>query len=390
MRIAIVSEVSLSAVDGVVTRLCRTLEQFGAAGDEAIMVAPAGGPTSHAGIPVVGVPELRMPLYPDGDGYPAKRVALPGFTLRRTLNEFRPDVIHAVNPILLAAGAVHYARQKEIPLLASYHAHLPTYAHLYRCGWLEPAVWRFIRRLHNTAQVNLATSNATLECLQQHGIERGELWPYGIETERFHPRMRSTEWRERLSGGRGELPLLLYVGRLAKEKTVERLLEAVAGRDDLTLAIVGDGPIREELETVFKGTPTVFHGFLGGDDLAHAYASADVFLLPSDTETLGFVTLEAHASGLPVLAADSPAARELISVGSDGYRYYPSRPGELRALVDQLAGNPALRAQMSIAARESARGATWRHATDVLKGFYSLALERGPGVSTPTPELLAA
>ena len=134
MRIAIVSEVSLSAVDGVVTRLSRTLEEFAAAGNDAIMVAPAGGPSEYAGIPVIGVPEVRMPLYPDGQGYPAKRVALPGLTLRRALKEFRPDVIHAINPILLAAGAVAYANQKEIPLVASYHAHLPTYAHLYRCG----------------------------------------------------------------------------------------------------------------------------------------------------------------------------------------------------------------------------------------------------------------
>jgi glycosyltransferase involved in cell wall biosynthesis len=389
MRIAIVSEVSLSAVDGVVTRLSRTLEEFGAAGNDAIMVAPAGGPTECAGIPVIGVPEVRMPLYPDGEGYPAKRVALPGFTLRRALKEFRPDVIHAINPILLAAGAVAYANQKEIPLVASYHAHLPTYAHLYHCGWLEPAGWRYIRRLHNSAQVNLATSNATLGCLEEHGIERLALWPYGIETDRFHPRMGSAQWRERLSGGRGDRPLLLYVGRLAKEKTVERLLEAVSGRDDLTLAIVGDGPIRDELEELFAGTPTVFHGFLGGDELAHAYASADLFLLPSDTETLGFVTLEAHAAGLPVIAADSPAARELIEVGVDGFRYDPCQPGELRGAVDRVLADELLRVRMSVAARESVSGATWRHATDTLKDFYALAAERAHTVP-PAPALRAA
>ena len=192
--------------------------------------------------------------------------------------------------------------------------------------------------------------------------------------------MRSAQWRERLSGGRGDRPLLLYVGRLAKEKTVERLLEAVSGRDDLTLAIVGDGPSREELEELFAGTPTVFHGFLGGDELAHAYASGDVFLLPSDTETLGFVTLEAHAAGLPVIAADSPAARELVQVGVDGFRYDPSRPGELRAAVDRLLADELLRARLGAGARASVAGATWRYATDILKDLYAVAIERASAI----------
>jgi glycosyltransferase involved in cell wall biosynthesis len=388
VRIAIVSEVFLPAVDGVVTRLTRTLEQFGAAGDAALMVAPAGGPSAYAGIPVVGVPELRMPLYPDGDGYPPKRVSLPGFQLRRALNEFKPDVIHAINPVLLAAGAVAYARQRRIPLVASYHAHLPTYAHLYKIGWLEGAGWRYIRMLHNSAQVNLATSRATLQCLAEHGIERLDLWPYGIETEHFHPRMRSEQWRARLSGGEPDKPLLLYVGRLAKEKKIERLLCAVADRDDVRLAIVGDGPLRDELKQAFAGTPTTFHGFLSGEDLAHAYASADVFLLPSDTETLGFVTLEAHAAGLPVIAADSPAAHELIEQGVDGYRYDPSRRGELRRVVDRLLADPARLAEMRLAARRAVGDVTWRNATDTLKGFYRLACERAGGAPVgPDPTL---
>ncbi len=391
MRIAIVSEVFLPAVDGVVTRLKRTLEEFSAAGeDDVVMIAPAGGPAEYAGVPVIGVKELRMPLYPDGEGYPPKRVALPGLGLRRALGDCRPEVIHAINPILLAAGAVAYARQRRVPLVASYHAHLPTYAHLYRMGFLESAGWRYIRMLHNSAQVNLATSRATLDCLAEHGIERLELWPYGIESERFHPRMRCEHWRARLSGGNPERPLLLYVGRLAKEKKIERLRCAVADRNDLTLAIIGDGPLREELREVFAGTPTTFHGFLGGEDLAHAYASADLFLLPSDTETLGFVTLEAHASGLPVIAADSPAARELIRDGVDGLRYDPSTPEALRLAVDGLLATPERLARMREASRAAVGEVSWREATDTLRGFYALARERARGGAEASGLPLAA
>jgi glycosyltransferase involved in cell wall biosynthesis len=122
-----VTEVFLPAVDGVVTRLRRTLEELDQFDDEVLLVAPAGGPHSYGGAGVVGVPGLRVPLYPDGNGYPEKRVSLPGTPLRAALREFAPDVIHAINPFLLAAGAVHYAARNNIPVVASYHANIPAY-----------------------------------------------------------------------------------------------------------------------------------------------------------------------------------------------------------------------------------------------------------------------
>ena len=383
VRVAIVSEVFLPAVDGVVTRLMRTLEEFARRGDDVVLVAPGGTETidDYSGIPVVGVPEVRLPLYPDGRGYPPKRVSLPGPALARTLNRIRPDVIHAINPVLLAAGAVAYARQRRLPLVASYHAHLATYASLYRMGFLEPAGWRYIRMLHNSAQVNLATSAATLEVLAEHGIERLALWPYGIDTERFSPAKRSPDWRRRLAGEHPTHPILLYVGRLAKEKTVERLLEA-ARRPDVRLAIVGDGPLRGQLEQLFSGTGTTFHGFLDGEDLARAYASADVFVMPSDTETLGFVTLEAQASGLPVIAADSPTARELIRQGHTGLRFHPALAGSLDAAITELLADPPRIRHMGAAARVSAEGASWARATEALCGFYRDAATAAAG---PTP-----
>ena len=379
MRVAIVSEVFLPAVDGVVTRLCRTLEQFAVAGDDVVLLAPGSetGPGSYAGVPVIAIPELSLPIYPDGDGYPPKRIALPGPRLARTLNSVKPDLIHAINPVLLAAGGVAYAHQRKLPLVASYHAHLATYARHYRIGWLAGAGRRYIRMLHNAADVNLATSTATLEVLEREGIERLGLWPYGIETDTFSPEKRSGEWRARLLGPEGDpaTAVLLYVGRLAREKTVERLLEA-AQRTDVTLAIVGDGPLRSELERLFAGTGTTFHGFLRTEELSQAYASADVFVMPSDTETLGFVTLEAQASGLPVIAADSPAARELIHQGQDGLRFNPHLPGALSAAVTNVLSDPALAVRMGAAARTKALGATWAHATDALRDFYRQACEQ--------------
>lgn len=376
MRIAIVTEVFMPAVDGVVTRLQRTLEELARAGDDVVMVAPAGGPDSYAGVPVVGVREMRLPLYPDGDGYPPKRVALPGPALVRALEQHSPDVVHVINPVLLGAGAVAVARRRDWPVVASYHAHLPTYARHYRFGWLEPAGWRYIRALHNRADLNLCTSQATLDTLRRHGIERLELWPYGIETERFHPSRADPGWRRALSGGDPDRFVLLFVGRLAKEKTVERLLDAVRDQDRVALAVVGDGPMRNRLERAFAGTQTTFLGFLHGAELASAYASADAFVLPSETETLGLVTLEAHASGLPVIAADGPVARELIRDGVDGLVYDATAPGALRGAVERLSGTPGLQARMAREARCAVGNASWRNATETLRDWYAAVGER--------------
>lgn len=378
MRIALVTEVFLPAVDGVVTRLRRTLEELERHGDEVLVIAPAGGPASYAGARVVGIPGLRIPFYPDGSGYPKKRVSLPVAPLRAALREFEPEVIHAINPFLLAAGAVRYADRRGIPLVASYHANIPAYGRYYGLGALEPLGWRYVARVHSRAHVNLCTSVATMQRLRDRGFPRLALWPYGVETDRFSPRWARPRWRARLSAGHPEQVILLCVGRLAKEKSFERLLPVVRQLREVTLAIVGDGPLRPELEHLFAGTSTNFLGLLKGDDLSSAYASADAFLFPSDSETLGLVMLEAHAAGLPVIAADTPSARELVHEGVDGLRYDPNNPFALVDAVRRLAEDRELRLVLSAGARASVAGFSWREATEVLRGHY-LTLARVPG-----------
>jgi glycosyltransferase involved in cell wall biosynthesis len=209
-----------------------------------------------------------------------------------------------------------------------------------------------------------------MERLRARGFPRLALWPYGVETDRFSPHWASREWRVRLSAWRPENLILLCVGRLAKEKSLHRLGPVVRKLEGVSLAFVGDGPLRPSLERLFAGTPTTFLGLLSGQDLSRAYASADVFLFPSDSETLGMVMLEAHAAGLPVVAADTPAARELVHDGIDGLRYDPGDPSALLAAVRLLRGDRQLRLDLSAGARASVAGATWRHATEVLRGYY--------------------
>jgi glycosyltransferase involved in cell wall biosynthesis len=200
------------------------------------------------------------------------------------------------------------------------------------------------------------------------------LWPQGVDARRFHPGKASKEWRVRLSGGHPAEKLLIYVGRLAREKGIGRLKVISRKIPGTRLAIVGDGPARRELEAEFAGTPTVFTGLLQGDELAAAYASADVFLFPSTTETLGIAMIEALASGLPVIASRGGATREVVSHGESGLLYDPDSAPALIEAVNKLFTDDSLRAALGRGARTAAEERTWESATRTLRGYYERAL----------------
>src|SRR5690606_5751646 len=156
------------------------------------------------------------------------------------------------------------------------------------------------------------------------GIRRVRLWPKAVDAERFHPTRRSDAMRERLTGANADAPLVVYAGRVSFEKRVDVLAEAVqALRGEARFAVVGEGPAKAWLEEKLAGTDTVFTGFLAGDELGAAYASADVFAFPSDSETLGFAALEAMAAGVPVVAARAGGIPHIIDHGRTGLLVEP-------------------------------------------------------------------
>jgi glycosyltransferase involved in cell wall biosynthesis len=372
VRIAFFTETFLPATDGVVTRLRYTLEELARAGVAMLVIAPRypdGGPDSYAGAPVYRVPGVPFPPYPRIKLSPTH----PG--VGRALRRFGPDLIHTVNPFILGPGGIYYARRLKIPLVASYHTNVATYARYYRLGlWVDATRW-YTRQLHNQATINLCTSETTMDYLLGEGIKRVRLWPQGVDARRFHPEKASESWRERLSGGHPSGGLLLYVGRLAPEKGIDRLKVVMREVPGTRLAIVGDGPARPSLERAFSGTPTVFTGLLHGEDLAAAYASADAFLFPSTTETLGIAMLEALASGLPVVAARSGASGEVVNEGESGLFYEPNSPATLVAVVRRLFSDDDLREALARGARAAAEERDWGASTRVLRGYYEEALE---------------
>jgi glycosyltransferase involved in cell wall biosynthesis len=380
LKIALFTETFLPKVDGIVTRLTKTVQHLVAAGDEVLIFCPEGAPETYMGARVVGVPAMPLPLYPE------LKLALPRPMVSDALDAFNPDLVHVVNPAVLGLGGIWGAKQKGYPLVASYHTHLPKYLEHYGLGMLEPVLWELLKMAHNQAQLNLCTSTAMVAELSEKGIQHTALWQRGVDTELFRPELRSQSMRERLLGGRSDTgQLLLYIGRLSAEKQIERIRPVLDAMPNARLALVGDGPYRQQLETLFAGSAANFVGYLAGEELASAYASADAFLFPSSTETLGLVLLEAMAAGCPVVGANRGGIPDIVSDGVNGCLYEPDGvdggAGSLAAATQRLLGDPDEREQLRRNAREEAERWGWAGATAQLRNYYKQVLQTTPTLS---------
>lgn len=370
MRIALFTETFLPKVDGIVTRLSHTVDHLQRLGDQVLVFSPDGGLTEYRGARICGVPGFPLPLYPE------LKLALPRPLIRQELEDFQPDLIHIVNPAVLGLGGLYYAKSLEVPLVASYHTHLPKYLEHYGLGMLEGVMWELLKAVHNQAQINLCTSTAMQDALTSHGIERVEVWQKGVDTELFHPDLTSWEMRSHLSQGHPDSPILLYVGRLSAEKEIDRIKPVLEAIPNARLALVGDGPYRQDLEKHFADTPTYFVGYLTGADLAAAFASADAFVFPSRTETLGLVLLEAMAAGCPVIAANAGGIPDIVTDGVNGCLFDPQDEQGAITATQRLLANPQERDTLRQNARQEAERWGWSAATRQLQGFYRSVLAR--------------
>jgi glycosyltransferase involved in cell wall biosynthesis len=364
MRIALFTETFLPKVDGIVTRLSHTVDHLQRMGDQVLVFSPEGGLSEYKGARINGIPGFPLPLYPE------LKLALPRPSIRRELELFQPDLIHIVNPAVLGVGGLYYAKSLGIPLVASYHTHLPKYLEHYGLGMLEGVLWELLKLMHNQAVINLVTSTAMQDALESHGVERVHVWQKGVDVELFDPSLADAEMRLHLTQGNPDSPLLLYVGRLSAEKEIDRIKPVLEAIPNARLALVGDGPYRADLEKIFEGTPTFFAGYMTGKTLGAAFASADAFIFPSRTETLGLVLLEAMAAGCPVIAANAGGIPDIVTDGVNGYLFDPADERGAIAATERLLNNAAERAQLRQNARQEAERWGWAAATRQLQGFY--------------------
>ncbi len=373
MRIAIFTETFLPKVDGIVTRLKHTVEYLQHFGNEVCVFCPEGGLTEYKGAKVQGVSGFPLPLYPE------LKLAFPRPSMREIIEDFNPDLIHVVNPAVLGLGGIYYSKSLNIPLVASYHTHLPKYLEHYNLGLLEGVLWELLKAMHNQAAINLCTSTAMQQELTEHEIERVEVWQKGVDTELFRPELRSDEMRSHLTQGHPDAPILIYIGRLSAEKEIDRIKPVLESIPGARLALVGDGPYREELEQHFAGTPTHFVGYLAGEALGAAYASADAFIFPSRTETLGLVLLEAMAAGCPVIAANAGGIPDIVTDGVNGFMFDPTDEQGAIVATQKLLGMKAERELLRQNARVEAERWGWEGSTRQLERFYISVLNEGMG-----------
>jgi phosphatidylinositol alpha 1,6-mannosyltransferase len=372
MKIALFTETFVPEVNGVVTILRELLNLAKSAGHEVLVLGPQGAPASYANATIVRLKGLPL------TAYQGCRITPPQPAIMRALREFQPDVIHAIGTLLLGPAAIAAGRRLDRPVITSYQSHFAIFLRHYRLGVFAPLVWRHLRRAHNQATLALCPSSDTQRMLIGQGFTRGAIWPGGVDTDRFHPRWRSLAWR-RSHGIADDRPLVLSVGRLAAEKNLDVLATALARLKDAQVMIVGDGPQRAALQEQLGGHAH-FTGYLHGADLATAYASADLFVFPSVTETFGQVTLEALASGLPVITTSVGAGADLVRPGRNGL-LVPNDAGHLRAATQALIDAPAVRARMVAEARDTSLGYAWPLVIGQLFAHYHAALARHHTIS---------
>lgn len=364
MRIALFTETFLPKLDGIVTRLCHTVKHLQKMGHQVLVFAPDGGLRTYEGAEVYGVSGVPLPLYPE------LKLAFPRPEIGHALDQFKPDLIHVVNPAVLGLAGLFYSKVLKLPLVASYHTHLPQYLQYYGLSMLEGLLWELLKAGHNQAQLNLCTSTAMVEELTARGIKHVALWQRGVDTELFQPHLASQAMRSHLSQGHPKSPLLLYVGRLSAEKEIDRIKPILEIIPDARLALVGDGPHRQSLEKHFAGTHTYFAGYKTGQELAAAFASADAFIFPSRTETLGLVLLEAMAAGCPVIAARSGGIPDIVQNGLNGYLFDPANETGATTATQRLLSNQIEREKLRHHARQEAERWSWAAATHQLCNYY--------------------
>jgi glycosyltransferase involved in cell wall biosynthesis len=370
LRVALVTSSYNYIPDGVALTLNRLVGYLESQGVEVLVFAPIADRPAfvHQGT-VVPVPSIALP------GRPEYRLALgmAGY-VKRQLLDFQPDIIHIGVPDLLGHAALALAKAHGIPVVASYHTRYETYLkHYWYLAPLEGWLKRILRRFYGACREVYVPSESVRQALLADGLrDNFKPWPRGIDMARFSPAKRSTPWRARYGIGPGEL-VILHVSRLVREKRLDTLTAALR---QLTVPhrvlIVGDGPEREFVQGELPNA--IFAGFLAGEDLAAAYASSDIFVFPSDSESFGNVTLEAMASGLPCVCADATGSRSLVAAGETGFLAPADDAAAFARHITTLAQGRALRAALGEAGRLRAQSFSWEETLAKMPGYYRAVL----------------
>jgi glycosyltransferase involved in cell wall biosynthesis len=377
LRIAVVTETYPPEINGVAATIAHVVQGLRSRGHALQLVRPrqaaseAGADDERyhevlmRGLPIPRYPQLRM-------GLPARRALVQLWAQRR------PDVVHLVTEGPLGWSALQAAAQLRLPVVSDFRTYFHAYSRHYGVAWLRGPIVAYLRKFHNRTVRTMVPTEGLKRELEASGLRRLRVVARGVDTELFSPARRSDELRHGWGAGTST-PVALCVGRLAAEKNLGTLLdayEAMRGKEPATrLVLVGDGPERAALQR--RCPDAIFAGVRRGEDLAAHYASADMFLFPSLTETFGNVVPEAMASGLAVLGYDYAAAGQLVRNTENGLlAHLDDGPGFCAAAL-RLAADPAGARAMGLRARATARRQDWGRIVEAVETEYLAAMAHG-------------
>lgn len=360
MRVAFFTDTFLPDVNGVAKTLGRWTKYLESRGVECLVFAPTSIASGESSTAIVerfySIPFLL---------YPECRLAIPNpLHIRKSLHAFKPTIIHCATPFNLGLVGMHYARKHQIPLVASYHTHFDQYLSHYNIQWAHATLWKYMLWFHQDCRKVYVPSPSTLEHLSMKGIANLEIWGRGVETDRFRPHVN----RHEVLSSYGIEPskfVLLYVGRLAPEKSMHVVFEAFHAlqpriKQNCHLIVAGDGPLAEGLHESYKSDHQVtFTGFKQGKALSDLYAAADCFLFPSATETFGNVVLEAMASGTSVIGAAAGGVLNNIRHGTTGLLCPPGDVSAFVNAVESLYLHPDYNRELAIGGRAYSLEQSW-------------------------------
>ncbi len=373
-RVAIYAGMFVQDFDGATKTLFELIRSLRQQGAEIAVWSFSSRPTRLPGIPVFKVLAIPLPFYPD------YKFSLPGPGLFRQIRDFRPDLIHLTVPDAVGIGLIAQAKAMHIPLLMSYHTDFTSYLDERNLWYLSRTYWPILRWYYNRADSLLVPSRDSGSKLLRHGIQSASVWARGLPDGRFSPSFRSDDLR-RSWGAEGK-KIILFSGRFAWFKGLQVFVQVYdlfkRGKTPAPVfVLLGRGPLQDELK---KRMPeAIFPGYLTGKDLSTAYASADILLFPSTTETFGNVIQEAIASGLPAVVSDEGGCQEIVRQTGGGLVARARKGVSFYKACRRLITDEAFYQQTRETGLQNIRGRDWETVNRVVLKEYERLLSKASG-----------